>query len=207
MTPMAFPFRALETYDLPDLVRLAAPRPALAGGPATTRRRSSRGCCEELGVTPGATVREVADRVFACEQPDGPRLIRQVVIGGDDAALVVDTGLPGSPADGILPVLERLGAAADRAAHAPRRRPRRPAPRRCSPRTRPRARWAAPADLPLMGDPARAIRERYARFAASTTCPSRDEMQRRALEPVRRSRSDRPRRRPTARRSTSAAAA
>jgi len=31
LTPMAFGFRALETYDLPDLVRLAAPRPALAG--------------------------------------------------------------------------------------------------------------------------------------------------------------------------------
>ena len=60
-------------------------------------------------MTVGAAVHEVADRVFACEQPDGPRLIRQVVIGGDDAALVVDTGLPGSPADGILPVLERLG--------------------------------------------------------------------------------------------------
>ena len=43
----------------------------------------------------GPAVIEVADRVFACEQPDGPRLIRQVVIGGDDAALVVDTGLPG----------------------------------------------------------------------------------------------------------------
>jgi dienelactone hydrolase len=33
-TPMAFGFRALETYDLTDLVRLAAPRPALTGGPA-----------------------------------------------------------------------------------------------------------------------------------------------------------------------------
>jgi hypothetical protein len=31
---MAFGFRALETYDLSDLVRLAAPRPALTGGPA-----------------------------------------------------------------------------------------------------------------------------------------------------------------------------
>jgi dienelactone hydrolase len=31
LTPMAFGFRALETYDLPDLVWLAAPRPALAG--------------------------------------------------------------------------------------------------------------------------------------------------------------------------------
>ena len=60
-------------------------------------------------VTGGAVVREVADRVFACEQPDGPRIIRQVVIAGDDAALVIDTGLPGSPADGILPVLARLG--------------------------------------------------------------------------------------------------
>jgi dienelactone hydrolase len=32
VTPMAFPFRALETYDVADLVRLAAPRPALTGG-------------------------------------------------------------------------------------------------------------------------------------------------------------------------------
>ena len=28
ITPMVFPFRALETYDVPDLVRLAAPRPS-----------------------------------------------------------------------------------------------------------------------------------------------------------------------------------
>jgi hypothetical protein len=32
ITPMAFPFRALETWDLPDLVRLAAPRPLRLGG-------------------------------------------------------------------------------------------------------------------------------------------------------------------------------
>jgi hypothetical protein len=31
LTPMAFPFRALEVWDLPDLAALAAPRPALVG--------------------------------------------------------------------------------------------------------------------------------------------------------------------------------
>jgi pimeloyl-ACP methyl ester carboxylesterase len=32
VTPMAFPFRALEVWDVPDLVALAAPRLALAAG-------------------------------------------------------------------------------------------------------------------------------------------------------------------------------
>jgi alpha-beta hydrolase superfamily lysophospholipase len=32
VTPMAFPFGALATWDLAELVALAAPRPALAGG-------------------------------------------------------------------------------------------------------------------------------------------------------------------------------
>jgi glyoxylase-like metal-dependent hydrolase (beta-lactamase superfamily II) len=125
-------------------------------------------------------VREIADRVFACEQPDGPRLIRQVVIAGDAAALVVDTGLPGAPADGILPLLERLGlppivllthpdgdhvagTAEVLAAH-------------------PDARvLGGAADLPLLGDPVRAIRERYARFSEGDDVPFTDAMQERAV--------------------------
>jgi hypothetical protein len=31
VSPMAFGFRALEVFDLPDLVRIAAPRPLLTG--------------------------------------------------------------------------------------------------------------------------------------------------------------------------------
>ena len=45
-----------------------------------------------------ASIRELADGIWSCEQHDGPRIIRQVVIAGDEAALVVDTGLPGAPA-------------------------------------------------------------------------------------------------------------
>ena len=158
-------------------------------------------------MTPAATVHEVADRVFACEQPDGPRLIRQVVIAGDEAALVVDTGLPGAPADGILPVLERLGLPpiillthpdGDHVAGTAEVLAAYPA----------RARTlGGAADLPLLGDPARAIRERYARFSQHR----RRAVHRTTWSAVRWSgsadRSRRRRRRPTACRSTSAAAA
>jgi glyoxylase-like metal-dependent hydrolase (beta-lactamase superfamily II) len=119
---------------------------------------------------PAPEVREVAERVFACEQPDGPRLVRQVVIAGADAALVVDTGLPGAPAAGILPLLERLGlppvvllthpdgdhvagTAELLAVHRGARL------------------LGGTADLPLLGDPERAIRERYARFAKDDDVP------------------------------------
>ena len=91
ITPMVFGFGALETYDVR---RSGAARAALRVGRRFAGRPAARG---GVGVTDGAVVREVADRVFACEQPDGPRIIRQVVIGGEHAALVVDTGLPGSP--------------------------------------------------------------------------------------------------------------
>ena len=48
ITPMVYPFRALETYDVPDLVRLAAPRPLRAGGPATTPRTLVAGVLDEV---------------------------------------------------------------------------------------------------------------------------------------------------------------
>ena len=131
-------------------------------------------------MTVGAVVREVADRVFVCEQPDGPRIIRQVVIAGDHAALVVDTGLPGSPADGILPVLARLGVPptlllthpdGDHVAGTAEVLAAHPGSRVI----------AGAGDVPLMGVPDRAIRERYARFAAFDDVPFTWAMQERAL--------------------------
>ncbi len=128
----------------------------------------------------GPVVREVADRVFACEQPDGPRIIRQVVIAGARAALVVDTGLPGSPADGILPVLARLGVPpivllthpdGDHVAGTAEVLAVYPGSRVV----------AGARDVPLMGVPERAIRERYARFAAFDDVPFTEEMHERAL--------------------------
>ena len=38
---------------------------------------------------------ELAEGIWSCEQDDGPRIVREVVIAGDEAVLVVDTGLPG----------------------------------------------------------------------------------------------------------------
>ena len=128
----------------------------------------------------GAVVREVADRVFACEQPDGPRVIRQVVIGGDDAALVIDTGLPASPAAGILPVLERLGVPpivllthpdGDHVAGTAEVLAAYPGARIV----------AGAGDVPLMGVPERAIRERYARFSETDDVPFTQQMHDRAV--------------------------
>jgi glyoxylase-like metal-dependent hydrolase (beta-lactamase superfamily II) len=121
-------------------------------------------------VTVPPTTREVAGGVFACEQPDGPRLVRQVVIAGDEAALVVDTGLPGAPAAGILPLLARLGTAvvvllthpdADHVAGTAEILATHPAARVV----------AGAADVPLLGDPERAIRERYAAFSVRDDVP------------------------------------
>jgi glyoxylase-like metal-dependent hydrolase (beta-lactamase superfamily II) len=118
----------------------------------------------------GAVVREAADRVFACEQPDGPRIIRQVVIAGSRAALVVDTGLPGSPAAGILPLLARLGVPpivllthpdGDHVAGTGEVLA-----------AYPDARVLAGArDIDLLGVPERAIRERYARYSVVDDVP------------------------------------
>jgi glyoxylase-like metal-dependent hydrolase (beta-lactamase superfamily II) len=132
-------------------------------------------------VNDAAHTREVADRVFCCEQPDGPRLIRQVVISGDAAALVVDTGLPGSPSVGILPLLDRLavepiillthpdadhvGGTAEILA--------------CYPAT---SVLAGSEDVALTGDPQRAIQERYACFSRVDDVPFTAAMQARATE-------------------------
>jgi glyoxylase-like metal-dependent hydrolase (beta-lactamase superfamily II) len=125
------------------------------------------------------SVHEVAEGVVACEQDDGPRIIRQVVIAGTEAALVVDTGLPGSPAAGILPVLERLGLPpvvllthpdGDHVAGTAELLAAHPGTRLLG----------GAADLPLLGDPERAIRERYARFAQADDVPFTEAMAERA---------------------------
>ena len=89
---------------------------------------------------------------------------------------MVDTGLPGSPAEGILPVLARLGVppivllthpdgdhvagTAEVLAALPRVA----------------GRWPGADDVPLMGVPERAIRERYARFAEFDDVPFTQQM-------------------------------
>ena len=163
ITPMAFPFRALETWDLPDLVRLAAPRPLRTGGARGGRGDAGRGPARRAGGLMEGTVHEVADRVWSCEQPDGPRRIRQVVIAGGAGALVVDTGLPDSPAAGLLDLLDRLGLEvgillthpdADHIGGTAAILERYPDA----------ALMAGTADVDLTGDPERAIDERYAAF-------------------------------------------
>ena len=129
----------------------------------------------------GPVVVEVSAGVFACEQPDGPRIIRQVVIAGGRAALVVDTGLPGSPAAGILPLLGRLGVPpivllthpdGDHVAGTGEVLAAHPDARVL----------AGAADLDLLGVPERAIRERYARFATVDDVPFDEAMTARARE-------------------------
>ena len=93
ITPMAYPFAALEAFDLADLVRLGRPRPlhaARSGADEAERRR--RPARRRRG---GRMIRELAEGIWSCEQDDGPRIVRQVVVAGDDAVLLVDTGLPG----------------------------------------------------------------------------------------------------------------
>jgi glyoxylase-like metal-dependent hydrolase (beta-lactamase superfamily II) len=119
-------------------------------------------------------IHELADGIWKCEQDDGPRIVRQVVIAGDEAVLVVDTGLPGVAAADLLPLVERLG-------------PREVVVLITHPDSdhlggtaellaaKPRARVVAGVlDLPLVGDPERMLRERYARFAVHDDVPFTD---------------------------------
>ena len=116
-------------------------------------------------------IRELGDGIWSCEQDDGPRIVRQAVIAGDQAVLVVDTGLPGVPTEELLPLIARVG-------------PRDLVVLITHPdsdhlggtaellNARPEARvLAGLTDLPLVGDPERMIRERYARFAEHDDVP------------------------------------
>ena len=116
-------------------------------------------------------IRELGEGIWSCEQDDGPRIVRQAVVAGDDAVLVVDAGLPGVPTQELLPLIARLGerdlvvlvthpdsdhlgGTAELLA------------------ARPEARvLAGLLDLPHVGDPERMIRERYARFSARDDVP------------------------------------
>jgi glyoxylase-like metal-dependent hydrolase (beta-lactamase superfamily II) len=116
-------------------------------------------------------IRELAEGIWSCEQDDGPRIVRQIVVAGDEAVLVVDTGLPGAPAAELVPLLTRLGrrdlavlithpdsdhlgGTAELLAVMPAARVLAGAP-----------------DLPLVGDPERMIRDRYARFSQHDDVP------------------------------------
>jgi len=116
-------------------------------------------------------IRELADGIWSCEQDDGPRIVRQVAIAGDDAVLLVDTGLPGGPAEELLPLVARLGRRelvvlithpdSDHLGGTAELLAQRPDARVL----------AGGPDLPLVGDPERMIRERYARFAERDDVP------------------------------------
>ena len=116
-------------------------------------------------------IRELADGIWSCEQDDGPRIVRQVAIAGDDAVLLVDTGLPGVPAEELLPLVARLGRRelvvlithpdSDHLGGTAELLAQRPDARVL----------AGGPDLPLVGDPERMIRERYARFAERDDVP------------------------------------
>jgi glyoxylase-like metal-dependent hydrolase (beta-lactamase superfamily II) len=116
-------------------------------------------------------IHELADGIWSCEQDDGPRIVRQVAIAGDDAVLLVDTGLPGVPEQELLPLVARLGRRAlvvlithpdsDHLGGTAELLAAHPAARVL----------AGDADRPLVGDPERMIRERYARFAERDDVP------------------------------------
>jgi glyoxylase-like metal-dependent hydrolase (beta-lactamase superfamily II) len=116
-------------------------------------------------------IHALGDGIWSCEQDDGPRIVRQVVIAGDEAVLVVDTGLPGVPTHELLPLVARLG---ERTLWALITHPDSDHLGGTAEllAARPDARVLAGAlDLPLVGDPERMIRERYARFAAGDDVP------------------------------------
>jgi glyoxylase-like metal-dependent hydrolase (beta-lactamase superfamily II) len=116
-------------------------------------------------------IRELAEGIWACEQDDGPRIIRQVVIAGDDVVLLVDTGLPGVATDELLPLVARLGRRelsvlithpdADHLGGTAEILAARPSA----------SVLTGALDLPLVGNPERMIRERYARFSVHDDVP------------------------------------
>ena len=127
-------------------------------------------------------IRELAEGIWACEQDDGPRIIRQVVIAGEESVLLVDTGLPGVATEELLPLIAGLGTRAltllithpdaDHLGGTAEILAARPATRVL----------AGAPDLPLVGDPERIIRERYARFSVHDDVPFGDEAAERARD-------------------------
>jgi glyoxylase-like metal-dependent hydrolase (beta-lactamase superfamily II) len=116
-------------------------------------------------------IRELGEGIWSCEQDDGPRIVRQAVVAGERAVLLVDTGLPGVPTAELLPLVaglgerelvvlithpdsDHLGGTAEVLAARPGTRV-----------------LAGPLDLPLVGDPERMLRERYARFSEHDDVP------------------------------------
>jgi glyoxylase-like metal-dependent hydrolase (beta-lactamase superfamily II) len=127
-----------------------------------------------------SVTREIAEGVWACEQEDGLRIVRQVVIAGSEGVLVVDTGLPGAPVVGVLPLLAELertcvtvlithpdadhrGGAAEVVAAVPGARV-----------------LAGECDVALAANPDLLLRDRIARFSGSDDVPFTAEEEERA---------------------------
>ena len=114
---------------------------------------------------------ELAEGIWSCEQDDGPRIVREVVIAGDETVLVVDTGLPGVGRDELVPLVERLGERdlivlithpdSDHLGGTAELLAARPGARVL----------AGELDVPLVGNPEPIVRDRYARFALHAEVP------------------------------------
>lgn len=59
------------------------------------------------------TIEEVAQGVHRIESDLGPRFMCQFLLVGDERTLLVDTGLPETPAEALEPAFERVGAVPD----------------------------------------------------------------------------------------------
>jgi glyoxylase-like metal-dependent hydrolase (beta-lactamase superfamily II) len=116
-------------------------------------------------------IRALEDGIWSCEQPDGSRIVRQVVSAGDDGMLVVDTGLAGDDAADVRELVGRVAPAgltvlithpdSDHLGGTARLIAERPDARVL----------CGAADLPLVGDPERMIKDRYACFAVHDDIP------------------------------------
>lgn len=112
---------------------------------------------------------EVGPGLFRIEEPDGERILCEFVLRFDRGLLVVDAGLPGSPARTILPLVQGLEGErseltlllthpdADHCGGTAELLGARPGLETI----------AHAADCDLLGDPERTIRERYEPFAGS----------------------------------------
>jgi glyoxylase-like metal-dependent hydrolase (beta-lactamase superfamily II) len=125
---------------------------------------------------------ELTEGIWSCEQDDGPRIVREVVIAGDEAVLVVDTGLPGVGRDELLPLVERIGERelivlithpdSDHLGGTAELLEARPGARVL----------AGALDVPLVGNPERIVRDRYARFAVHDDVPFGEAAAERAID-------------------------